>query len=162
MVIDKHLRFELALSKDVNDIYKIYKRIFGLIKSINDKCVWVFRYKNEVVGFVRYNKNEGMRVDYLKFYEIAINEDYYNNIKIVNMFFNNIDNLILGLGYYKSKVYISSNIEMYKLLIRNNWVELEHKFSISNKKVFTNFIFSKDLSNNINKHINKFGKLLLE
>jgi len=156
-------KFELAKKGNIKKIYSLWtktgKRIFGLGDSINNKNVWIFRCGSEIIGFCRYNTDEGIKLDYLKFYEIKIEHNDKNTIKV---FFDHIDDIILKLGYYKAEVFATDK-DMISKLIDANWSIKQNKFSFANEKIYSNFIFEKDLSNKINdcKIIDKkFGKLI--
>lgn len=147
------LSFVLANENDCDFIYALWsdvtgKRLFGLKKSIDNGDVWVMKKNGLNIGFCRYNSDEGVRLDYIKFFEIALLTD--QDKKIQSEFFNFIDRLILGNGYFSGKVFTSNHI-LYLLFIKNGWVETEIRFSPSrdNKMVYTNFILERNLNFNI-------------
>jgi hypothetical protein len=159
-----------AVKDDIDAIYLLWgaltkKRLFGLNESIMRGDVWLFcnfnnKKSKKVLGFCRYNSKEGIRLDYVKFTELVVAIELKKNE--YNKIFNDIDDLILGLGFYESRAYVS-NSNICKILLKNNWKIIENKF-ISSKKgnqIFVNFILERNIDGEaVRNRLKKFGSLI--
>lgn len=151
-------KFVVANIKHMPYVYKMWNqfaglRLFGLEKSINEKSVYVYLYRNKVCGFVRFEMHN-KTLDYLRFNEVCCIK---YNVVTLRTFFKEVDMLTFKFGYIKAKV--STSRTSRDFLMIGGWKIEDSKFIISSKQItYNKYVLVRHIDI-VNK--NYFGRFLL-
>lgn len=157
------MEFIIANEDHIPVIFSAWKetkqRMMGLDQSIKDGMVWIaLSATNELIGFIRVNDAAGKTLDYLKISEMYITD--YELVILYDIFFREIDNVIMKYGYNKAKVnVVLKRIE--RQMVKSFWKKEGEKYKFSaSGKTYSKSLYIKEISTDKYVDISEFGELI--